>query len=120
MNGCPFCQRITAGEYDHDLSPHGLQAVFEPLNPVTPGHLLVVPWVHVESAAADPHVAGEVLGYAARVVQHFGIQANIITSVGPDATQSVFHLHAHIVPRRAGDGLALPWTGQKPLAGDPR
>jgi histidine triad (HIT) family protein len=36
---------------------------------------------------------------------------NIITSAGSDATQTVFHLHLHVVPRRAGDGLALPWTG---------
>jgi len=35
---------------------------------------------------------------------------NVITSVGREATQSVFHLHVHVVPRREGDGLALPWT----------
>jgi histidine triad (HIT) family protein len=39
--------------------------------------------------------------------------ANLITSVGSAATQTVFHLHVHVVPRRAGDGLALPWTSQK-------
>jgi histidine triad (HIT) family protein len=38
---------------------------------------------------------------------------NIITSVGAEATQTVFHLHLHVVPRRFGDGLALPWTGQE-------
>jgi histidine triad (HIT) family protein len=38
--------------------------------------------------------------------------ANIITSIGRVATQSVFHLHVHIVPRHEGDGLCLPWTGQ--------
>ena len=113
-DNCPFCKRIAAGEYDRELSPNGLQAVFAPLNPVIPGHLLVVPWEHIESAAADPKVAGAALGYAARIVQHFGYNANIITSVGPDATQTVFHMHVHIVPRHAGDGLHLPWTGQKP------
>jgi histidine triad (HIT) family protein len=34
---------------------------------------------------------------------------NIITSAGTEATQTVFHLHVHIVPREAGDGLELPW-----------
>jgi len=35
---------------------------------------------------------------------------NLITSAGKNATQSVFHLHVHLVPRVAGDGLSLPWT----------
>jgi diadenosine tetraphosphate (Ap4A) HIT family hydrolase len=48
---------------------------------------------------------------AAIEVSHLGA-ANFITSAGRDATQTVFHLHIHIVPRHAGDGLALPWTGQ--------
>lgn len=38
--------------------------------------------------------------------------ANLITSKGADATQSVYHLHVHIAPRQADDGLHLPWTSQ--------
>jgi diadenosine tetraphosphate (Ap4A) HIT family hydrolase len=41
-----------------------------------------------------------------------GLQANIITSIGPAASQTVMHTHLHIVPRTEGDGLHLPWTGQ--------
>ncbi|MEV7006240.1 HIT domain-containing protein [Streptosporangium sp. NPDC051022] len=36
-----------------------------------------------------------------------------MTSAGREATQSVFHLHLHIVPRQDGDGLALPWHSGK-------
>jgi histidine triad (HIT) family protein len=111
--GCVFCQRVDNHEYDQKLSAMGLIAVFEPLNPVVPGHLLVVPRQHVRDAAEDPEVTGNVMSWAAFTVQQLGIQANIITSIGPDATQSVFHLHVHIVPRRPDDGLALPWTGQE-------
>lgn len=39
--------------------------------------------------------------------------ANIITSKGSLATQTVFHLHVHLVPRAAGDGLPLPWTPRR-------
>jgi histidine triad (HIT) family protein len=67
---CPFCLRVIRHQYDAQ-SQHAVS--FEPLNPVTPGHLLVVPRLHV----ADRH------------------------------------LHIHIVPRREGDGLSLPWTGQR-------
>jgi hypothetical protein len=38
---------------------------------------------------------------------------NLITSVGAAATQTVRHLHIHLIPRREGDALALPWTGQQ-------
>lgn len=37
--------------------------------------------------------------------------ANLITSKGPEATQTVHHLH--VVPRQADDGLPLPWTPQR-------
>jgi histidine triad (HIT) family protein len=116
---CPFCQRIERGEYDQELSLPGSIAVFEPLNPVTRGHLLAVPFAHVRDAAARPCVTGQVMEHAARLLRNFSspaephpYQANIITSIGPDATQTVWHFHVHIVPRRPGDGLALPWTGQ--------
>ncbi|MEU0275000.1 hypothetical protein [Streptomyces sp. NPDC006307] len=45
---------------------------------------------------------------AAELAQELGSQWNYRTSFGPDATQTVFH--GHLVPRRASDDLALPWT----------
>jgi histidine triad (HIT) family protein len=84
--------------------------IFEPLHPVAPGHMLVVPRPHVRDATEDPVLTGWVMAAAARLAARVG-DCNIITSVGPAATQTVFHLHVHVVPRRPGDGLALPWTG---------
>lgn len=37
---------------------------------------------------------------------------NLITATGSEATQTIPHFHVHLVPRLAGDGLTLPWTGQ--------
>lgn len=115
MSECPFCKRIAAGHYDYD----GLGNVaFEPLNPVTPGHFLVVPRRHVADAFEVPRLTGYAVQFAAALAQEMGLEScNLITSVGEAATQSVRHLHWHVIPRRPGDGLALPWTGQKPLAG---
>lgn len=103
---CPFCARIANGEYDDEYD--GI-VHFEPLNPVVPGHLLVVPKAHVINALENPHIAGSAMAYAANLANG---SCNIITSVDSVATQTVFHLHIHIVPRHEGDGLALPWTGQ--------
>lgn len=81
-----------------------------PLGPVVDGHLIVIPVQHVRDAAEDPSVTAEVMRRAAEIVPY---PANIITSLGREATQSVFHLHAHIVPRAENDGLALPWYSGK-------
>ncbi len=83
---------------------------FKPLSPVVEGHILVVPRVHVEDATEDPMVTAMVMGRAASIAPR---SCNLITNVGAQATQTVWHLHVHIVPRRNGDGLALPWTETK-------
>lgn len=112
---CPFCQRISKAEYEGIYYMEGV-VFFEPLNPVVPGHRLFVPRKHVVDAAGDPKVTAEVFGAAAVYAEQrrfFHTDFNLITSAGREATQSVFHLHVHYVPRRKDDGLPLPWTGQK-------
>lgn len=120
-DGCPFCDfdgKIAYQVGGADLGPGrpGGIIVFEPLNPVTPGHMLVVPRRHVRDAMEDPEVTARVFQVAAEYARYrslpgFG-QFNFISSAGEDATQTVFHLHVHVVPRRRDDGLVLPWTGQ--------
>ena len=112
MSACPFCDRITDGDYD-DRSADYAAVHFRPLNPVTEGHRLVVPLRHVTDALEQPYITGLTMTYAARVAELLSLApCNLITSVGAAATQTVPHLHIHLVPRRIGDGLHLPWTGQ--------
>ena len=107
---CVFCARIKAGEYDYFNYSN---VAFRPLNPVVPGHLLVVPKNHVTNALESPARAASALAFAGHLAVEMGLDAcNFITSAGAAATQTVMHLHLHVVPRREGDGLALPWTGQ--------
>lgn len=86
---------------------------FEPLNPVTFGHTLFVPTMHVEDATEVPQVTAVTMRAASEWARDMTFPCNLITSVGEAATQSVKHLHIHVVPRSAGDGLTLPWTGQQ-------
>jgi histidine triad (HIT) family protein len=109
---CPFCDRIANGEFDPKTA-NQFAVTFEPLNPVTPGHLLVVSRSHIISAAHDPITAGFVMQKAAELAKQVS-NANIITSIGEHATQTVPHLHLHIVPpspgRRAEAALVGPMT----------
>lgn len=107
---CVFCDRIERGEYQ--LSDE-FAVAFEPLRAVTQGHLLVVPKRHVENAGESPQTTARTMYLAAEIVQGQVTGYNLITSGGPDSTQTVMHLHIHIVPRRPWNGLALPWTSQR-------
>lgn len=109
--GCAFCGRIERGEYDHW---DGHNVAFAPLRPVTPGHFLVVPREHVETALMSAEATGLAFAFAARMARMMRLEDfNLITSAGARATQTVFHLYVHVVPRTEGDGLHLPWTGQE-------
>lgn len=114
---CVFCAIIRAGAPAADLRRHDRGVVsFVPLNPVTEGHRLFVPTAHIERDSEDLNfslAAGLVAEYAAAHGAHLGCDFNLILNTGPDATQTIPHLHWHVVPRRPGDGLTLPWTGQQ-------
>jgi histidine triad (HIT) family protein len=112
VSDCVFCEIIAktspaeiVGEWDEAVA-------FVPLNPVTEGHVLVVPRLHVRDAVSYPDLTALVMK---RVAMIASAPCNIITSVGALATQTVFHLHVHIVPRRENDKLPLPWTSQLAL-----
>jgi histidine triad (HIT) family protein len=111
---CVFCAivegrapRVLRREWDDALA-------LVPLNPVTPGHTLIIPKAHVANYAEDPDVTSAVMRRAAEYAPAGA--SNLITSLGPAATQTVQHLHVHVVPRKTGDGLPLPWDRDAALA----
>lgn len=120
-NECVFCKRIRAREFD--MSGYGAVS-FVPLNPITPGHRLFLPISHVEDAR-DLGGLNSAMALAATWAKdwennpRYQGDFNLITSAGPAATQTIRHLHVHYVPRRDGDGLHLPWTGQLPAGSVP-
>lgn len=88
---------------------------FHDINPVHPGHILVVPRAHTpDLMATDDTDLAAALAAAKRVAA--AVQAalrpdgiNLHQANGPGAAQSVGHFHLHVVPRRLGDGLAMNW-----------
>ncbi|MFD5395222.1 HIT family protein [Streptomyces sp. NPDC127097] len=112
--GCPFCL-IVCGRAPATVLrawPDAL-AIRPRHGGVTAGHVLVIPRVHVADVAEDPVVSAATMLRAAELAAEAG-DCNVITSRGPAATQTVRHLHLHVVPRAEGDGLLLPWTAARP------
>lgn len=111
MSTCPFCDIIDGQAPAEFIARWDNAVAFRPLNPVVPGHTLVVPKVHVRDARTDSIVTGETFECAASLArQMVGADVNLITSAGPAAAQTVAHLHVHVVPRYPEDGLLLPWS----------
>jgi histidine triad (HIT) family protein len=114
-NECVFCGLIRSNNVEYEYLLIGQPGVVrvKPLNPVVPGHLLFIPIPHVE---VDDGLAPEALGSAFFIAHSYarGVwdSFNLIQSNGPDSTQTIPHLHVHVVPRTRNDGLHLPWAGQ--------
>jgi histidine triad (HIT) family protein len=107
--GCAFC-RIVDREADAGIVFDDAVAVgVLDHRPLFPGHTLMMPRVHVETLADLP---AALVGPFWRRVQH--LSAELPRVLGAEGTfvannnrvsQSVAHLHVHVVPRRRGDGL---------------
>lgn len=108
---CPFCE-IVKGRAPAEIFHEWDDALaIVPIDPVVDGHLLVIPKIHVADVGHDPEISAATMRRAAQLAA--SQWCNVITSRGRVATQSVFHLHLHLVPRAEDDGLALPWDSGK-------
>jgi histidine triad (HIT) family protein len=108
--GCAFCEIIHNGapaEIVHKWTD--ALAIRPRSGGCTSGHLIVIPRGHVDDFTVDPVLSATVQMRAAELAQQLGGQWNYLTSCGPDATQTVFHLHGHLIPRTASDDITLPW-----------
>ncbi|MBE8518909.1 HIT family protein [Amycolatopsis sp. H6(2020)] len=112
--GCIFCA-IAAGQTEASVVHEDeTVVVFMDLNPVTPGHLLVVPRKHAVGLedldrATSAHVwsVGHDMARALRRSRTGCEGINVLVCDGEVAFQTVFHFHLHVIPRYAGDGWTL-------------
>jgi histidine triad (HIT) family protein len=104
---CIFC-RIAAREIAADIVHESDRVVaFRDLNPQAPTHILLIPKDHIESAATlagdDADLLAEMFESAAHLAKTEGIDRSgwrVVTNVGPEAGQSVVHLHFHLLGGR--------------------
>ena len=102
---CLFC-KIAAGEIPADVVYADDQVmVFRDINPKAPTHVLAIPRRHIPSAANLTDADGDLLAALFAALGHVAEEAGlrgyrIITNVGAEAGQSVFHLHFHLLGGR--------------------
>ena len=111
---CVFC-KILAGELPESSvyeDEHVL--AFMDIQPVNPGHVLVIPKLHASNLGDLPsELGGEMFVVAQRVaaaIRSSGLRCegvNFFLADGEAAGQEVFHVHLHVFPRFEGDGFGL-------------
>ncbi|HEY6305616.1 MAG TPA: histidine triad nucleotide-binding protein [Candidatus Angelobacter sp.] len=106
MTDCLFC-KILAGKvpakkvYEDDKA-----FAFEDIRPQAPTHVLIIPKKHIVDIKEASEADSELIGYcnivAARIARERGLEHGYRTvyNVGPDAGQTVFHLHLHLIGGR--------------------
>ena len=106
---CVFCQIIQGELPAHVVLDDELTMAFLDIRPVFPGHVLLVPKEHHETLVDLPDALVEPLFARARL-----LAAAVPAAMGAEGTfvamnnkisQSVPHLHVHVVPRKRKDGL---------------
>lgn len=111
---CIFCA-IAAGEIEASVVyEDNVVVAFMDLNPVTPGHLLVVPRTHAvgledleEATGRHVWTIGQRMAKALRRSGLLCEGINVFLADGEVAFQEVFHFHLHVFPRYAGDGFTI-------------
>ncbi|MFQ6059144.1 MAG: HIT family protein [Anaerolineae bacterium] len=111
---CIFCAIVQGRAPAHVVFEDEATMAFMDINPVNPGHILVVPKAHARNIYdLDEEAAAAVMRTTVRVAR--AIKAalqpdgmNLLQSNERAASQVVFHFHMHIVPRWRGDGLFIP------------
>jgi histidine triad (HIT) family protein len=108
---CIFCKIVAGGIPAAKVYEDERAVAFRDINPQAPTHALVIPRAHVaslnEASEADEALLGHLILVAARVARdegHADGGYRTVVNTGPDAGQTVFHVHVHVL-----GGRRLTW-----------
>ena len=114
MPDCVFCEILAGRLASSRLYQDERCTAFMDIQPVNPGHLLVVPNVHAAFLAdLDEETGAQMFRVAQRLagaLRRSGVRCegvNFWLADGEAALQEVFHAHLHVLPRYAHDGFGF-------------
>ena len=106
---CPFCAIVEGVESARVVFEDEISLAFLDARPLFPGHCLLIPRPHYETLAdLPPDFIGPFFANAqllTRAVESAMKSEGSFVAINNRVSQSVMHLHVHIVPRRKRDGL---------------
>ncbi|MDA0365673.1 MAG: HIT family protein [Chloroflexi bacterium] len=106
---CTFCRVVAGHEPAATVYADALVVVFLDRRPLFPGHCLLVPRTHVETLGdLPPDAVGPLFERVRRLsvaVERAMDAEGTFVAMNNRVSQSVPHLHVHVVPRRRRDGL---------------
>ncbi len=103
MDNCLFCKIISGEIPSKKVFENDQVYAFRDINPQAPFHVLVVPKKHVSSIAEIDHLSNDEIAACIYAVKQIASESSlsggfrVISNCGPDACQSVQHLHFHIL-----------------------
>ena len=113
MENCLFCKIVAGDIPSSKVYEDEYCYAFRDINPQAPTHVLVVPKTHVQSVAEianlPPEAQCALLAAIGKIAAQEGLKNGfrVVSNCGPDACQSVPHLHFHILGgRQMGDEMA--------------
>lgn len=119
---CVFCEIVRGETPAHVVFEDDLTLAFLDVRPVFEGHTLLVPKAHHETLADLPDALIGPLFTNARLLSRAVVQAmdavGTFVAMNNKVSQSVPHLHVHVVPRRPKDGLKGFFWPRRKYAGD--
>jgi histidine triad (HIT) family protein len=117
MTECVFCEILAGRLPSSQVYQDDRCTAFMDIQPVNPGHVLIVPNRHATYLADLDEVTGaHMFRVAQRLSQALyksGVKCegvNLFLADGDAAMQEVFHVHLHVLPRYAGDGFGLKFS----------
>jgi diadenosine tetraphosphate (Ap4A) HIT family hydrolase len=114
MTGCIFCQIVEGAAPASVVYSDGMVMAFMDIQPIVPGHVLVIPKRHAQLMAELQPGEGAACWVIAetitKAIRGSGLRVegvNIFVADGEAAFQDVPHFHIHVIPRFVGDGFSL-------------
>ena len=105
MDNCLFCKIIAGDIPSNKVYEDELCYAFYDIDPQAPTHFLMIPKAHIPSVSAvneeNQAVVGHMFAVIAKLTKELGLDSyRVVSNIGAQAGQSVFHLHFHVLSGR--------------------